>query len=189
MFLLAMAMMAGSRQMAYAEENMETADTVVETTEAADTEINIPETGEERNVLVQTYSQPVFSGFVEDEYGNTFYYDPSSNEMVKGERYIRGYWYYFDESTGVMATDFTMHHDKRYYYDAEGHMQYGNKTINGKNYYFDPVTGVMQSNIERVRNGHWVYYGNDGAMVTGWAEPHGNTYYYNSDGWMLYGNR
>ena len=187
--LLAMAIMAGGKQMVHAEEITEAMDTEAESMQTMNAETVAPETWDESEALIEAYSEPVYSGFVEDEYGNVIYYYPVSNQMIKGEKCIKGYWYYFDEVTGVMATDFTVHHDQWYYYDTEGRMQYGNKNINGKSYYFDPVTGVMQRNIERVRNGHWVYYGNDGAMVTGWAEHHGNTYYYNSKGWMLYGRQ
>ena len=187
--LLAMAVMAGRNQMVYAEESMGIMDTDTETFENAESEVETAETQEEQEVVFESYSQPVYSGFLEGENGSVWYYDPVTNEMVKGEKCINGYWYYFDETTGVMATGFTVHHGNCYYYNDQGRMQYGNKNINGKRYYFDPITGVMQSDIEKVQNGHWVYYGNDGAMVIGWAQHHGNTYYYDSKGWMAYGRQ
>ena len=129
------------------------------------------------------------SGFVTDEFENVYYYDPSTKEMIKGERYIRGHWYYFDESTGIMATGWTKHHNHQYYYNEDGWMLYGNQTIDGRTYTFDKVTGIMISGVERVEGGHWVYYGADGARATGWTEHHGNRYYYNEKGWMLYGSQ
>ena len=68
-------------------------------------------------------------------------------------------------------------------------MKYGYQTIEGKKYYFDKVTGVMLKNAEKVVGTSWSYFGEDGAMVTGWSDHHGNRYYYDENGRMLYGNQ
>ena len=174
-----------------AEESKETeisdTETVYVETETAELTETL-ETEQEIMVFDARVSAPK-SGFVEDEFQNVYYYDPVSNLMVKGERYINGYWYYFNESTGIMATGWTNHHNHQYYYNEDGWMLYGNQTIDGKAYTFDKVTGIMISGVERVEGGHWVYYGADGARATGWTEHHGNRYYYNEKGWMLYGSQ
>ena len=142
-------------------------------------------------------------------HGNRYYYN-SKGWMLYGRQTIDGKTYIFDDVTGVLQTNmervegghwvyygsdgartvgWTKHHGNRYYYNSKGWMLYGRQTIDGKTYIFDDVTGVLQTNMERVEGGHWVYYGNDGMKVTGWAKHHGNQYYYNANGWMLYGNQ
>lgn len=82
-----------------------------------------------------------------------------NNQFHKGEKWIEGNWYYFDEETREMRTGSVTHHNKRYYYDAQGRMQYGEKNIEGNWYYFHPVTGVME---------------------TGWVTHHNKNYYYSN---------
>ena len=120
--------------------------------------------------------------------GKKYFFDSVTGVMYKGEKVVGGHWVYYGND-GAMATGWTEHHGNTYYYNEKGWMLYGRQTINGKKYIFDSVTGVLITNVERVENGHWVYYGNDGAMATGWTEHHGNTYYYNEKGWMLYGSQ
>ena len=63
--------------------------------------------------------------------------------MQYGEQNINGHWYYFDKTTGAMATGLTNIGYKTCYYNDQGQMQYGNKTINGKQYYFNEDTGAL----------------------------------------------
>ena len=175
-------------------ETVSPAEAVLETEVVSESETNLEmESCTEAETFPQspranTYSEnTVLNGFMTDSDGNTFYY--VSGKPYKGEKPIGSHWYYFDETTGSMATGWTEHHGNRYYYNEKGWMLYGQQTIDGRKYNFDKVTGVLLRDVERVEGGHWVYYGNDGAMVTGWAEHHGNRYYYNEKGWMLYGQQ
>ena len=176
-------------------ESVDIAEPEMESMDISESETGVNLTGiqtdvaEPETAVFTTRAVVEKSGFVTDESGSVYYYDPSTKEMVKGEKYIKGHWYYFDESTGIMAVGWTEHHGNRYYYNKDGWMQYGSQTIDGKKYNFDPVTGVLITNVERVEGGHWVYYGADGAKATGWTKHHGNTYYYNEKGWMLYGSQ
>ena len=120
--------------------------------------------------------------------GKQYYFDTNTGAMFVGERVEKGHWVYYG-SNGVKAIGWTKHHGNQYYYDSKGWMVYGRQTIDRKQYIFDDVTGVMLRNIERVEGGHWVYYGSDGAKATGWTKHHGNQYYYDSKGWMMYGRQ
>ena len=121
--------------------------------------------------------------------GKNYVFDSVTGVMARNvEKVVGGHWVYYG-SDGVMATGWAEHHGHRYYYDENGWMKYGRQRIDGKNYFFDPVTGVMAKNVEKVVGGHWVYYGDDGAMATGWTEHHGHRYYYDENGWMKYGRQ
>ncbi|MCD7819569.1 MAG: L,D-transpeptidase family protein, partial [Lachnospiraceae bacterium] len=63
--------------------------------------------------------------------------------------YINGYWYYFNTSTGEMATGFqtittSSGVTKKVYYNSSGQMLYGWQTIGSYQYYFTRGTGELQ---------------------------------------------
>ena len=120
--------------------------------------------------------------------GKQYYFDVNTGAMFTGERVENGHWVYYG-SNGTKAFGWAKHHGNQYYYDSKGWMMYGRQTIDGKQYIFNDVTGVLLTNMERVEGGHWVYYGNDGAKAIGWTKHHGNQYYYDSKGWMVYGRQ
>ena len=68
-----------------------------------------------------------------------------NGEMVKGEDYRYGEWYYFEPITGAMAKGPAVLEDGRqvYYDTVTGQMLKGEQTINGQTYYFDDVDGHM----------------------------------------------
>ena len=85
----------------------------------------------------------VKTGFQHLTDGRTVYYEPTTAQMVHGERRLGNYWYYFDRNSGAMHTGLTTLPDGRVvYYDAAGHMQYGWQTVNGKPAYFDKDNGA-----------------------------------------------
>lgn len=103
------------------------------------------------------------------------YYDLMTAQMVKGERQIDGYWYYFNPASGEMATGLTKLPDGRIvYYGKDGHMKYGEQQLSNS---WDD----------------WHYFRTDsGAMVVGWFLLKGtnNTYrtvYYDQAGRMVHG--
>ena len=81
--------------------------------------------------------------------------------------------------------------DKRLvYYNANGQLLYGWQTINGKKYYFNVWTGAAYQGEHKI-NDKWYYFGNDGAMQTGFVTltdtGDKRIVYYNTDGQMQYG--
>ena len=68
-----------------------------------------------------------------------------NGEMVRGEDYRYGEWYYFEPITGAMAKGPAVLEDGRqvYYDTVTGQMLKGEQTINGQTYYFDDVDGHM----------------------------------------------
>ena len=131
------------------------------------------------------------NGFIYlEETGETVYYD-NQGQILHGQRYIDGYWYYFNYSTGAMQKGFIeiSLQNKTVYYNDQGHMLYGLQWINNNLYYFDQNTGAMQKG-QRLINGHWYYFDETtGIAKTGFIEiPFQNkTVYYNEYGQMLYG--
>lgn len=65
--------------------------------------------------------------------------------MTYGEKKISGYWYYFKNKTGVMATGLTSHSGKKYYYQSNGRMKYGWQAVGSNAYYFEQKTGVYET--------------------------------------------
>ena len=112
-----------------------------------------------------------------EENGEKYYV--VNNQFYKGEKWIEGNWYYFDEETREMRTGLVTHHNKRYYYDTQGRMQYGEKNIEGKWYYFHLMTGVMETGWVTHHNKNY-YYDENGHMLHGKAEIEGQNYYFNS---------
>ncbi|MBM6868705.1 hypothetical protein [Collinsella tanakaei] len=67
-------------------------------------------------------------------------------EMIKGEDYRYGGWYYFDPTTGAMAKGWrTLPDGRQVYYDqVTGQMLHGWHNVDGQNIYFDEVTGARR---------------------------------------------
>lgn len=69
-------------------------------------------------------------------------------------------------------------------------MQYGLQTVDGVTYGFNNDSGAMLVNSEGWFNGHSYYFGQDGAMQTGFVKlSDGRTVYYNNQGQMVYGTQ
>lgn len=143
----------------------------------------------------------------------TVYYN-AKGQMQYGEQNVGGKWYYFNTTDGRMVSGwYTLPDGRKVYYDTHaggsgngmlhgmqkvgnatyyfnlgyGTLESGLKTINGKRYYFAPT---MLTSAERYVDGHWSYFGADGAMVTGFTQlKDGRTVYYNSQGQMMYGEQ
>ncbi len=110
-----------------------------------------------------------------DSKGNKYYYE--NGKKVTGEKYISGYWYYFDQN-GVMKTGWHSFSNKKVYYDSNGRMVKGEKYISGKWYLFDNWTGGMVTGWYDFSNKR-VYYDSNGAMIKGEKTINGKSYYFN----------
>ena len=151
---------------------------------------NQPEsnTSQEENEETDAPVEEQHEGWVDTEEGKKYYV---ANTYVIGEKYIDGFWYYFDDN-GVMATGWTVQAERpnqQYYYDNDGKMHYGWLSLDSKKYYFHPVLGIMLRQCERRIENKWYYFDSDGIMAIGWSQHHGHTYYYNEDGSMYYGEK
>ncbi|MCD7818068.1 MAG: hypothetical protein LUH07_03320, partial [Lachnospiraceae bacterium] len=120
------------------------------------------------------------------ENGNTYYY--VKGEATVGEKYINGYWYYFD-ANGVMATGFqtittSSGVTKKVYYNSNGQMQYGEKCVNGYWYYFNTSTGEMATGFQTITTSSGVtkkvYYNSHGQMQYGEKYISGYWYYFDT---------
>lgn len=67
-------------------------------------------------------------------------------EMIKGEDFRYGGWYYFDDITGAMVKGWrTLSDGRQVYYDlTTGQMLHGWHNIDGQNIYFDEATGARR---------------------------------------------
>ena len=109
--------------------------------------------------------------------------------LVKGEKCVQGYWYYFDETTGIMKTGWHQFPNKKVYYDAKGRMLYGEQRIDGNWYYFDTETGAMATGFVQLPNKK-VYYDTNGMMLYGRQKIDGKDYYFDpSTGEVVYGEK
>lgn len=159
-------------------------------------------------------SNPIHSPFhYEWSQDGQIYYE--NGKKVTGAKYIDGYWYYFDEKTGVKTTGFKYIESMKgtAYYDENGHLLFGEQFIDGFWYYFES-NGLMAHEFKYLKDkditvwygaetghmlfgeyrlyGHW-YYLDDvtGGITYGWKElpDKGVTYYYDSNGWKVFGNQ
>ncbi len=78
---------------------------------------------------------------------NTYYMD-SDGSMVKGNKYINGVWYTFNEKTGLLErkTGWFTSGSNKYYQKADGTLAKGYTDIDGVRYYFDS-TGALASKM------------------------------------------
>ena len=121
-------------------------------------------------------------GWVMD--GLNWYY-MSSGRLQTGWHYISGYWYWFDPSTGAMASDWIWDGSNWYYANIVGRMQTGWLFNDGSWYYLDD-SGAMATGWHMV-DGDWYYLFGSGAMATGWQRVGGAWYLLDDSGAMLIG--
>lgn len=139
-----------------------------------------------------------------EEMGSTPYVDECvRGQMVKGKFEINGKGYFFDKKTGAMKTSSwcvidTLSEPIWYYADATGILHTGWLSLNGKWYYFRPDGGRMSTGELKIGNKwyyfdyetgamktgwidvsyYWVYADSSGALVTGWKNIGGKSYYF-----------
>lgn len=99
-----------------------------------------------------------------------YVYLAEAGSVARGERQLDGFWYYFNETTGIMAASrFARLPDGRLcYYDASGHMLYGEQRIGDAWYWLDTSSGAMaRSSLVGLPDGRTCYYGADGRRAAG----------------------
>ena len=133
----------------------------------------------------------------------TYYFDPLTNLLQKGQQKIGKYWYYFNSETGAMAKsefiNLTAEENpegaKTSYYDEFGHMLYGLQTIDGNLYYLKKWDGALQRGHQKV-DGYWYYFDKFSGAATraqfrvlevGEAGDAPKTVYFDQNGHLLYG--
>ena len=133
----------------------------------------------------------------------TYYFDPLTNLLQKGQQKIGKYWYYFNSETGAMAksefVNLTAEENpegaKTSYYDEFGHMLYGLQTIDGNLYYLKKWDGALQHGHQKV-DGYWYYFDKFSGAATraqfrvlevGEAGDAPKTVYFDQNGHLLYG--
>lgn len=113
--------------------------------------------------------------------GQSYY---ENGKKVTGQKYIDGYWYYFDDSTGKMVHGFKYiaAQKKTVWYGLEtGHMLYGQQRLNGYWYYLNEVTGAVTYGWKYIKEqDKTVYYDKDGHMVYGKQTIDGKSYEFDS---------
>ncbi len=78
-----------------------------------------------------------YTGFLKDTDGRTYYFDPTSCNMVFGWQLINGKWYWF-KWDGIMRTGWHLINNQWYYMDEDGTtVQNETRMINGVQYRFD----------------------------------------------------
>ena len=79
-------------------------------------------------------------------FGSDVYYMGSDGSVQKGNHYVNGRWYYFDEKTGIMkrAQGWFTAGSGKYYQKADGNLAKGYMDIDGSRYYFNS-SGMLAS--------------------------------------------
>lgn len=105
----------------------------------------------------------------------------TANGYAQGWKLLNGVWYYFDEKTQIMATNFKQIDGAWYYFGTDGAMKTGFQQINGYWYYFG-AGGDMYADRTEYINGTQYHFLSDGKMVAGWAQDAATgTWYHASD--------
>lgn len=135
--------------------------------------------------IASYYNLSTSNGHWQEQNGNKYYY--VNNQMIYGEYYIDGSWYYFDTNTGIMYKGFKSIGSKKVYYDFDGKMVFGETAINGKWYNFSKTDGSMLRGFQEV-DGRTVYYNTEGTMLFGSQMINGKEYYFSkTDGGQYVG--
>ncbi|MFT8557302.1 GH25 family lysozyme, partial [Liquorilactobacillus hordei] len=94
----------------------------------------------------------------------------STESNYTGQKYIDGYWYYYENGTKVTGWKYISSQGKWVYYDSNGHMKKGQAYIGGYYYYFDEASGKRVTGWKYISaQGKWVYYDSNGHMKKGQA--------------------
>ena len=148
---------------------------------------------------------PAAEGWVTKD-GKRYYY--WNGEMLKGLYQIDGYYYHFDESTGVMTTGWKLISDKRYYFRKNGSLagtmwtepgwkaiskyryyfidagdgkacaKRGWLKLDGKRYHLSDRTGALARGWRTIEGKRYYFSEKRGVMATGWKKIDGYRYYF-----------
>lgn len=134
--------------------------------------------------------------------GDKWFYFDEAGVMAKGWKSVKGSWYLFSISYGIMLQDWQksdnawyylgedgamktgwqLIEDDWHYFGSDGAMRLGWQSIGGKWYYFDEH-GDMMTGWQSI-GGTWYYFESSGAMFTGWKQSGSDWYFLKSDGSM-----
>ncbi|WP_177205631.1 phosphodiester glycosidase family protein [Acetitomaculum ruminis] len=124
--------------------------------------------------LVETQESEKLNGLVTID-GKTYFYE--NNEAVTGWKEIEGYYYYFDKNTKAALTGENQIVDKhKYNFDAKGVLLSGEKFYKGARGYQYFFAGHYVTG-EQVIDGNTYYFDSRGYMQTGVVKD-GDLYYY-----------
>ena len=99
------------------------------------------------------------------EWQDNWLYIKSDGSVVTGWTEIDGYWYYFDDESGMMYSNRTQ---DGYFLTEDGTMATGGWYSDW--YWIDESTGLWDY--------QWVYTYSDGSLASGWTEIDGSWYYF-----------
>ena len=117
--------------------------------------------------------------------------DSQDTELLTGEQYIDGHWYYYDESGNPVTGWHTWADGARSYFGTDGAALSGLQVVDGKTYYFDPEDGCHSVCGEQAINGKRYLFDDSYVMVVNWHKwSDGSWSYSNPDGvahegWLL----
>ena len=115
--------------------------------------------------------------------GDTKYYLTESGALT-GWQVIGGRSYCFT-NTGALQNGWTPSPEGMCYLKSGEEHLVGTQTVDGRDYIFD-ANGLVYRNRWRTTEAGRVYYGSDGATLTGWQRlPDGNMYLFRDDGICL----
>lgn len=135
--------------------------------------------------------------------GDRWFYFDEAGVMAKGWKSVKGSWYLFSISYGIMLQDWQksdnawyylgedgamktgwqLIEDDWHYFGSDGAMRLGWQSIGGKWYYLDSANGSMKTGWQQI-GGVWYYFESSGAMFTGWKQSGSDWYFLKSDGSM-----
>lgn len=113
--------------------------------------------------------------------GTGWFYIGDDAQAMKGWQKLDGQFYYLDDASGRMATNWLQQNDKWYYLGASGAMATGWTDVDGARYYLNQ-DGVMQTGWHVAGDVDYYLSPSSGKMIIGWREIDGSWYYFNEAG-------
>ena len=108
--------------------------------------------------------------------GQKYYFD-ATGQQLKGMQPINGYWYYLDETTGVLWTSgWKQLSGGKIWSDATGKIPLGYQVVDGYWRYFSVNTGYLQTGFFIVHTGGQSYADTEGRVTAGWKNINGKFY-------------
>ncbi len=123
------------------------------------------------------------TGWVCDENWNVWYLDESTAQQLTGLHELWGYYYFFDEDTGIMHHTgwHTAHDGSRYYLQNNGVPQEGWLSDDTGTYFISSKTKAAVTGLQVLDGYAYFFDTTTGAMKTGWIDYRGNTYYFDPE--------
>ena len=113
------------------------------------------------------------------ENGHLINYSNGIETTISGWRDFKGSWYWFDNSSKAIESEWVKTGGKQYRLGADGKMITGNFSVDNALYHATSSGAIVTGSGWVKADGNWWYPNSNGALRTGWLYAGGNWYWLN----------